>query len=216
MLYLKPEFEHLVPPGASPTKILTIVTSIGNPLARETVIKLLEHGPEVGCQSHCERWLGNCCEVFMLPQPANRRPTKANTGTTTAYQAGQRKTHACSMKKAGWAKIVHLSLRAEKMIVMCLSAVAVHLPSHQPLPPFGIIMYYCPLLRDGGCGTPQGQFGGVGGDEGKAQQGASLLLKRLEHWMASHEPPQGPPEAHTTLILVELSSSMGREGSEAY
>lgn len=63
---------------------------------------------------------------------------------------------------------------------------------------------------------PQGQFGGVGGDERKARKGASLLLKRLEHSMASHQPPQGPPEAHTRLILVEMSSSMGREGNGAY
>lgn len=51
---------------------------------------------------------------------------------------------------------------------------------------------------------------------GESQAGGSLLLKRLEQSMVSYQPPlgppQGPPWAITTLTLVEMSSSVGKEG----
>lgn len=78
-------------------------------------------------------------------------------------------------------------------------------------------MYYCPLLRDRGCGAPKVSVweGGVGGGE-ESQAGG--LFTPEEAGTIDGEPPAAtgaPPRALTTLILVERSSSMGREGSGA-
>lgn len=74
-----------------------------------------------------------------------------------------------------------------------------------PTPPTPTTIWYHYVLLSPSVGrwlwhppAPKVSLEGRGGGERKTWQGVSLLPKRLEHWMASHEPPQGPqrPRRH--------------------
>lgn len=123
-------------------------------------------------------------------------------------------------QKAGRGENMHLPLQAEKMVVLCLSAVPfpLSLSSHltpcahtHPHPSTSICHHYVPLPPTVGLWLwcPWGQRLRDGGAAGR---GGSLLLKRLKQSIASHQPPQGPLRALTTLTLVEMFSSMEEEG----
>lgn len=110
------------------------------------------------------------------------------------------------MKMAGRGETVHLSLQAEKMLVLCLSAVPhppqslqLHPPTH--LHPFAIIMYYCPLLRDRGCGAPK-----VSGMQWGGRRAGGLFTSEEARTIDGKPPattgaPEGP---HNTNISGDV------------
>lgn len=83
-----------IPPPACPTKILTIVTNIGNPLARVTVIELwVCVGPGRAVIHIVKVVVRQLLRGFHAPPARRLEADHSKHRATTACQAGQWITH---------------------------------------------------------------------------------------------------------------------------